>query len=307
FCWCVVWPPIRHCQVSAAGPASREPARGFFRGLSWPLFSYGLVNSVFFGTYASTLKVLGSHTGHSKAPEFLPILVAGSVGGVAQLSVSVPIEVIKVVLQSQIPHPDKQHKVSVTKHLLLALAIFQTVLYLSFKPGINRDYYKGPREGALDIIRSQGVRGMYRGTITQMYRDVPASASYFLVFEYCSYYSHKHLSFLNSQLIDFVSGGLAGVLSWTLITPLDVLKSRVQADVKGNMYSGLWDCAGKSIKQEGIRVLFRGYSAVATRAFLVNSVTLLVYVELLKAFKVNERATTPTLELLRGPRPPLHP
>ncbi|XP_052766990.1 solute carrier family 25 member 45-like isoform X2 [Mya arenaria] len=241
-------------------------ARGFFRGLSWPLFSYGLVNSVFFGTYASTLKVLGSHTGHSKAPEFLPILVAGSVGGVAQLSVSVPIEVIKVVLQSQIPHPDKQHKVS----------------------GINRDYYKGPREGALDIIRSQGVRGMYRGTITQMYRDVPASASYFLVFEYCSYYSHKHLSFLNSQLIDFVSGGLAGVLSWTLITPLDVLKSRVQADVKGNMYSGLWDCAGKSIKQEGIRVLFRGYSAVATRAFLVNSVTLLVYVELLKAFKVNE-------------------
>jgi len=153
---------------------------------------------------------------------------------------------------------------------------------------INRDYYKGPREGIMDILRARGLRGMYRGTFTQLYRDVPASASYFLIFEYSSFYSHKHAPFVNSQLISFLAGGLAGVLSWTLITPLDVLKSRVQADVKGNMYSGLLDCAIKSVKQEGMRVLFRGYAAVATRAFLVNSVTLLVYVELLKAFHVND-------------------
>lgn len=137
----------------------------------------------------------------------------------------------------------------------------------------------------MDIIRAQGLRGMYRGYISQMYRDIPASASYFAIFEFSSYYGHKHLPSVNSQVINFFAGGLAGVLSWTLIMPLDVIKSRVQADVKGNVYSGLWDCAMKSVKSEGVKVLFRGYSAVAFRAFLVNSVTLLVYVELLKAYK----------------------
>lgn len=126
---------------------------------------------------------------------------------------------------------------------------------------------------------------MYRGTITQLYRDIPASASYFAIFEFSSFYGHKCFPSINSQLISFLSGGLAGVLSWTLILPLDVIKSRVQADVKANLYTGLWDCAKKSVQEEGVFVLFRGYSAVASRAFLVNSVTLLVYVELMKAYR----------------------
>lgn len=77
--------------------------------MSWPLFSYGLVNSMFFGTYSNTLKLLGSSAVPGSEPHLLNILVAGSVGGVAQLSISVPVEVIKVVLQSQIPHPSKSH------------------------------------------------------------------------------------------------------------------------------------------------------------------------------------------------------
>lgn len=42
------------------------------------------------------------------APELLPIVVAGGVGGVVQLFVSVPVEVIKVVLQSQIRDASRQ-------------------------------------------------------------------------------------------------------------------------------------------------------------------------------------------------------
>lgn len=137
----------------------------------------------------------------------------------------------------------------------------------------------------MDIIRARGLRGMYRGYVSQLYRDIPASASYFAIFEFASFYSHKHLPYLNSQFINFVAGGLAGVLSWTLIMPLDVIKSRVQADVKGNLYKGWMDCVVKSVKSDGLSVLFVGYSAVACRAFLVNSVTLLAYVEMLKAYK----------------------
>lgn len=68
------------------------------------------MNSFFFGTYTNTLRVLGCHQVPGHAPELLPILVAGSVGGCVQLSVSVPVEVIKVVLQSQIRDPDRMSK-----------------------------------------------------------------------------------------------------------------------------------------------------------------------------------------------------
>lgn len=217
---------------------------------------------MFFGTYTATLKALGSSATPGSEPHLLHCLLAGGVGGLAQLSVSVPVEVIKVVLQSQIPHATKSQVL-----------------------GINRDYYKGPNEGVLDIVRSKGLRGMYRGTVAQLYRDIPASAAYFAIFEYSSFSGHKSFPYLNSQVINFICGGLAGVLSWTLILPLDVVKSRIQADVKGNLYTGFWDCVKKSVNEEGLNVLFRGYTTVATRAFLVNAVTLLTYVELIKAFK----------------------
>ena len=126
---------------------------------------------------------------------------------------------------------------------------------------------------------------MYRGFVTQLYRDIPASATYFCIFEFSSFYGHKHIPRLKSQVINFVAGGLAGVLSWTLIMPFDVMKQRVQADVKKTTYSGIWDCGIKSAREEGICVFFRGYSVVALRAFLVNAATLLAYVEILKVFK----------------------
>ena len=126
---------------------------------------------------------------------------------------------------------------------------------------------------------------MYRGLITQFYRDIPASAAYFTIFEFSSFYGHKHIPSLKSQVINFVAGGLAGVLSWTLIMPFDVMKQRVQADVKRTTYTGIWDCGIKSLQEEGLTVFFRGYTVVALRAFLVNAATLLAYVEFLKAFK----------------------
>lgn len=240
---------------------SQDLSHGFFRGLSWPLLSYGLVNSVFFGTYYNTLKYLNGDVNHDTGPRFLHIFIAGSVGGTAQLGVAVPIEVIKVVLQAQIPHN------------ICASAV------------LNKDYYKGPLEGTKDIIRTQGIKGMYRGLVTQFCRDVPASAAYFSIFEFSSFYGHKHIPMLKSQVINFIAGGLAGVLSWTLIMPFDVVKQRVQADVKRTTYTGIWDCGMKSLHEEGLKVFFRGYTVVAVRAFLVNAATLLAYVEILKVFK----------------------
>lgn len=80
--------------------------KGFFRGLSYPLFSYGIVNSLFFGVYGNALRWLDRGKAEKKSSN-LNIYLAGCIGGTAQLVALVPVDLVKVVLQSQIPHPTK--------------------------------------------------------------------------------------------------------------------------------------------------------------------------------------------------------
>ena len=77
--------------------------KGFYRGLSWPFFSLGIVNSVFFGVYGTTLKLLESDRS-KRTSNYLNIYLSGCVGGAAQLVFVIPVDYIKVALQSQIPH-----------------------------------------------------------------------------------------------------------------------------------------------------------------------------------------------------------
>jgi len=76
-----------------------------------------------------------------------------------------------------------------------------------------------------------------------------------------------------------LGGGVAGCASWTVIYPLDFLKSRLQtqSDLSIPKYSGIIDCFRKSVKAEGYRFLFQGWTATFVRAFPVNSITFLVY------------------------------
>ena len=75
--------------------------RGFFRGMSFPLLSYAAINSVFFGVYNYSLKTL--HIDPSTTPSYFTVMAAGSLGGGAQLLVACPSDVVKCILQSQIP------------------------------------------------------------------------------------------------------------------------------------------------------------------------------------------------------------
>ena len=70
--------------------------------MGFPLVSYGVVNSVFFGVYGNTLSYLSENT---KAPTNGHIFMSGCVAGAVQLVVACPVDVVKVVLQSQISHP----------------------------------------------------------------------------------------------------------------------------------------------------------------------------------------------------------
>lgn len=81
----------------------------FFRGLSVPLWSYAVVNSVFFGAHKTVSKEFGIDPDAKStedptffrmpAGEYLRLILSGGIAGLCQAVPAVPVEVIKVRMQ----------------------------------------------------------------------------------------------------------------------------------------------------------------------------------------------------------------
>jgi len=65
---------------------------------------------------------------------------------------------------------------------------------------------------------------------------------------------------------------MAGVNSWILTYPIDQVKSKLQADIKGEFESPK-DCIRKVWAREGVHGFYRGLSTCVVRGFAVNAAT----------------------------------
>lgn len=87
-------------------------------------------------------------------------------------------------------------------------------------------------------------------------------------------------------------GGLAGVVTWASIFPLDVVKTRVQAqaftpisetaplldgNAAGRRKLGAIEIARNAYRTDGVGVFFRGLGVCSIRAFIVNAAQWAVY------------------------------
>lgn len=141
------------------------------------------------------------------------------------------------------------------------------------------------------ILRNEGgLRGLYRGFGITLARDCPAFATYFFTYEWMignlQQKSKKNQSALATEqpsTFDMLAaGGTAGALSWLVIYPLDVIKSRIQAD---NRYKSVSHCLREIIDREGFNVLMRGCSPTLIRAFPANGATFVVVTWTLFAYE----------------------
>jgi solute carrier family 25 (mitochondrial carnitine/acylcarnitine transporter), member 20/29 len=104
-----------------------------------------------------------------------------------------------------------------------------------------------------------------------------------------------------SAFFTLMAGGFAGTFSWLVSFPIDVVKSRLQADgLNGKFqYSGLVNCIQKSYQLEGLSFLSRGLAATLMRAFPMNAVCFLIVSYTMKLFSGN----TPISIEIREPAP----
>ena len=85
----------------------------------------------------------------------------------------------------------------------------------------------------------------------------------------------------------FLGGAAAGVGSWIFTYPIDVVKTHMQAS-KPDEYKGFLNCAINLIKEtKNIKPFFTGLAPAIYRAFVMHSVSFVVYERVLTMLKEN--------------------
>ncbi|KAL3426301.1 mitochondrial carrier protein [Phlyctema vagabunda] len=254
-------------RITAAAPSTYSSqfsggAGSLIRGATAPILGYGALNALLFVTYNRTSALLSGGGADEVTPTLWTTWMVGAVGGLATWVISTPTELIKCRAQMQ-----------------------QATVTSSW--GITRE-----------ILRREGVRGLYFGGVVTALRDSIGYGFYFWSYELST-------RLMTSQEQDqgsaggeaakvLLCGGLAGVVTWASVFPLDVIKTRVQTQAFGPENApllepgrpsqpvlqrrlGAVEIAKAAYHQDGMRVFFRGLGICSVRAFIVNAAQWAVY------------------------------
>ncbi|NXF09516.1 CMC1 protein, partial [Smithornis capensis] len=152
----------------------------------------------------------------------------------------------------------------------------------------------GPRVSALSVIKDLGFLGLYKGAKACFLRDIPFSAIYFPVYAHSKMMfadESGHVGGLNLLAAGAIAGvfPLQGVPAASLVTPADVIKTRLQVAARAGQttYTGVIDCFRKILREEGPTALWKGAAARVFRSSPQFGVTLVTYELLQRWFYVD--------------------
>lgn len=199
---------------------------GFYSGVSAVIVGSTASSAVYFGTCEFGKSILSKLDGY---PSMLIPPTAGAMGNIVSSAIMVPKELITQRMQAGAK---------------------------------GRSW-----EVLLRILERDGVLGLYAGYSATLLRNLPAGVLSYSSFEYlkAAVLSRTHKSHLE-PFQSVCCGALAGMISATITTPLDVVKTRLMTQAHGEvinkitaaMYSGVSSTANQILKEEGWVGLTRG-------------------------------------------------
>ncbi|XP_074267831.1 uncharacterized protein LOC141591418 [Silene latifolia] len=171
-------------------------------------------------THTQTQEV-SSHDGL----QFWQFMVAGSIAGCAEHMAMFPVDTIKTRMQALGSCPIKS---------------------------------VGVRTAFRAILKSDGPSGFYRGIAAMGLGAGPAHAVYFSVYELCKKALSKGNP--NNHLAHAASGVCATVMSDAVLTPMDMVKQRLQlGGGVGGAYTGVSHCVRRVFRDEGFKAFYASY------------------------------------------------
>ncbi|KAL4779722.1 mitochondrial carrier domain-containing protein [Aspergillus varians] len=245
-----------------------ESTSSLVRGAAAPILGYGALNAILFVSYNRSLMLLDNSITDPTSPQkcaLYKLWLAGALGGIASWTVSSPTEFIKCRAQ------------------------------LDPRPGVSS--WTVTR----DIIRNHGWRGLYFAGGITCARDSIGYGFYFWSYEYCKRLmsSHDNDDTNSATLKVLLCGGIAGVATWASVFPLDVIKTRLQANTieayaearpllqsqTDKRALNSFKLAREVYRTEGFKAFYRGLGVCSLRAFIVNAAQWATYEWLMRYFQ----------------------
>uniref|UniRef100_A0A1B6DKT8 Mitochondrial glutamate carrier 2 n=1 Tax=Clastoptera arizonana TaxID=38151 RepID=A0A1B6DKT8_9HEMI len=177
-------------------------------------------------------------TGEKQLP-LLREMAAGGLAGFCQIIITTPMELLKIQMQDagRVAAQAKLEGKTIPKISATSLA--------------------------LDLLKTKGIFGLYRGIGATMLRDVSFSVVYFPLFARLNALGPRKSDGSGEAVFwcSFLSGCAAGSFAALAVNPFDVVKTRLQAISKlesGPRYTGIADAFVKTLKNEGPLAFFKG-------------------------------------------------
>ncbi|XP_068578995.1 mitochondrial glutamate carrier 1 isoform X2 [Cebidichthys violaceus] len=196
-------------------------------------------------------------------------VLAGCGAGTCQVVVTTPMEMLKIQLQDA-GRLAAQRPVSTPAQAAAPGLAQPLVAPQPARPS------PAPRPSAtsitVELLKTRGVAGLYRGAGATLVRDVPFSMIYFPLFANLNALGREKVGDVQARAPfwqSFMAGCGAGSVAAVAVTPLDVIKTRLQTLQKGDgedTYKGIVDCTRRIMTREGPSAFLKG---AACRALVI--------------------------------------
>lgn len=206
----------------AVKTVKNEGLRALYKGVGTPLVFQGAYKTVMFSSYTFAQRILKGSKNEKLGA--LSIAACGGFAGGVNSFVVTPVELVR-----------------------------------------NRqmvNYGKTPGAFAIvkQVVKQRGVAGLFKGQALTLLRDVPGVSAWYFTNEMMLRAQQRpggSAKDLNTWNILF-AGATAGFAFWSVALPLDTIKTKLQTDMSG-LYQGPFDCGLKTVRNQGVLELFRGW------------------------------------------------
>uniref|UniRef100_A0A6G1SC43 Calcium-binding mitochondrial carrier protein SCaMC-1 n=1 Tax=Aceria tosichella TaxID=561515 RepID=A0A6G1SC43_9ACAR len=133
------------------------------------------------------------------------------------------------------------------------------------------------------LLQEGGWKSLWRGNGINVVKIAPETAIKFMAYEQAKRKIRGDSEQELNMRQRFLAGAFAGVFSQSVIYPMEVLKTRLVLGRTGD-HRGIWDCAKKILRKEGVRSFYRGYLPNLIGIIPYAGVDLAVYETLKRAY-----------------------
>nr|XP_040564195.1 mitochondrial uncoupling protein 2-like isoform X2 [Lepeophtheirus salmonis] len=234
------------------GIVKTEGVRPLYNGLVPGLQRQMAFSGIRLGSYESVKQFYIDQSGFKSGIGLLAVrIAAGATTGTLAILSAQPTDVVKIRMQAETRRPGEAKR------------------------------YTGVMNAYTTIGKTEGFKGLYRGTMPNIARNCIINISEIVVYDIMKETLMTSFNMKDGVPCHFTAAVMAGFAATLMASPVDVIKTRFMNSPEGK-YRGVIHCAYETGRNEGISAYYKGFNASFSRLVTWNIFLWLVFEQMKK-------------------------